>query len=204
MMSKQVLVLATTNANKIIEIKKVLRGSGITVKSLDLYPPMPEIIENGETLEANALKKAETIAARLRLPALADDSGLFVPALNGHPGVRSARYAGPDCDYHKNNRKLLRALKGKQGKHRHAYFATCMALAAPGKKSKLRLGKVWGKITESLQGEQGFGYDPLFIPRGHQRTFAQMPLKIKNQISHRGLALAKILPDIQRQFNSKT
>jgi len=190
--AKVILVAATKNQHKLAEIRKILRGSGIAVKSLSAFPPIPEVIENGKTLEANAAKKAEAVVKAFNCPALADDSGLFVPALNGQPGVKSARYAGPVCDYSANNRKLLQHMRGLQGKERRAYFATAVALSLPGKQTIIRTGKIWGTITKIARGDNGFGYDPIFKPRGRQKTFAEMKSSEKNKISHRALALKKI------------
>lgn len=198
-MVKQTIVIATKNENKVKEIKKILHGTGISIKPLSAFPPIPDIKEDGKTLEENAIKKAETIAQQFNCPVLADDSGLFVPALNNQPGVKSARYAGLACDYLANNKKLLKAMNNFSGKARRAFFATCMALAIPGKKSQTRIGKIWGKITETSTGENGFGYDPIFIPQGHDKTFAQMSAKEKNSISHRALAVMKIAQVIKQQ-----
>jgi XTP/dITP diphosphohydrolase len=189
---RQQAVAATRNAHKIREFTRILRGTGLSVKSLDHFPPVPEVKENGRTLEANAGKKALAVSHALGLAALSDDSGLFVPALGGKPGVRSARYAGPACDYAANNRKLLRAMRNLAGRRRRAYFATAVALIAPGRKPVIRVGKVWGTIALEARGEHGFGYDPLFIPRGETCTFAQMSAAEKNQISHRAIALRKM------------
>jgi len=195
-----VLALATRNAHKVAEITRMLRGSGIKVLSLDAFPDMPAVVENGRTLDANAIKKANAITRRFGVPALADDSGLFVPALQGKPGVRSARYAGPACDYAANNVKLLKAMAKLKGGQRKAYFATAMALTIPGQKPAVAIGKVWGTITQEPAGSQGFGYDPVFVPKGHARTFAQMKPSQKNQISHRGIALQKMVAVIRRKL----
>ncbi len=197
---KKVIIMATKNEHKVREIKKMLRGSAYQIKPLSAFPPLPDIKEDGDTLTANALKKAQTMAKAFNRPVLADDSGLFVPALDNQPGVKSARYAGPACDTSANNRKLLRAMKPFKGRERRAYFATVMALAFPGEKSFTRLGKIWGSIAEAPQGQAGFGYDPLFIPRGECRTFAQMSPREKNAISHRALALIKIVDVIKKRL----
>jgi non-canonical purine NTP pyrophosphatase (RdgB/HAM1 family) len=196
---KVTVVVATTNKHKLQEIKKILRGTGIVVKCLADFPPIPVIVENGKTLEINAAKKAETVMGIFGLPVLSDDSGLFVPALAGQPGVKSARYAGPACDYQANNRKLLRNLKKHHGSERKAFFATVMAFAVPGRDTILRVGKVWGQVTEAPQGTHGFGYDPLFRPYGWDKTFAEMKTNEKNTISHRSLAVQKIATVIKKQ-----
>lgn len=197
-MKKTVCAAATRNIHKLREFGKILRGTGIGVKGLTAFPPVPEVAENRSTLEGNAAKKAETVMRTLKLPALSDDSGLFVPALGGRPGVKSARYAGPACDYAANNRKLLRALRGKCGRERRAYFATAVALARPGRKIVIRIGKVWGTIVNEPRGQNGFGYDPVFRPRGSKRTFAEMSAREKNRISHRARALRKMAEYLKR------
>lgn len=197
---RPMLVVATTNPHKVREIQRWLRGCGIQVRSLTQFPALPPVKEDGATLQANAAKKASAACRALGLPVLADDSGLFVPALDGQPGVRSARFAGAQCDYAANNRKLLRLLQDRRGRDRRAVFATCMALAIPHRPVVSRIGKIWGTITCEPMGDHGFGYDPVFKPRGFDRTFAQMSLKLKNSMSHRALALGHILPLVRKLF----
>ncbi|MCD4812544.1 RdgB/HAM1 family non-canonical purine NTP pyrophosphatase [bacterium] len=197
---KIVLVVATRNQHKLSEIKKIVRGSGISVKPLSEFSGLSEVVENGKTLEINAIKKAQTVTRALKLPVLADDSGLFVPALDGEPGVKSARYAGPSCDYAANNKKLLKRMKHLEGKDRCAYFATTMVLAKPDGTLEARTGKIWGQILETPIGKNGFGYDPVFQPWGQEKTFAQMSAAQKNLISHRALAMQKISPVIRRKM----
>lgn len=198
-----VLVVATTNLHKLREIRKILKGSGLTLKPLSAFPPLPAVPETASTLAANAALKARATARALRMPALADDSGLFVPALKNEPGVRSARYAGPDNDYAANNRKLLRRMRGLEGRQRRAFFATVMALALPGGKIRVRTGKVWGSIGTRLAGRNGFGYDPLFYPEGSKRTFAEMSAAEKNRASHRALAARKIALVVKEELSEK-
>ncbi|MCK5242481.1 RdgB/HAM1 family non-canonical purine NTP pyrophosphatase [bacterium] len=200
---RNTVIAATKNKHKLQEIKKILSGSGIVVKSLSDFPLIPDIVENGKTLAANAAKKAETVMKTFGHPALSDDSGLFVPKLSGQPGVRSARYAGPACDYPANNRKLLQNLKAYQAKDRRAYFATVMAFAVPGRKTITRVGKIWGMITETAKGSNGFGYDPVFQPCGWKKTFAEMKAAEKNKISHRSLAVQKIAKVIRQYIIKK-
>ncbi len=197
------LVAATRNQHKLAEISKMLKGSGIGLRSLDHYPPLPDVVENGKTLEANAIKKAEAISKALGLPALSDDSGLFVPVLDGKPGVRSARYAGPACDYTANNVKLLKALKNVTGAQRKAYFATTMALAWPGKTTVTFTGTLLGKIVSEARGKNGFGYDPLFVPTGAKQTLAEMSAFEKNSISHRSRALKKVAEYLRKTLEKK-
>jgi XTP/dITP diphosphohydrolase len=198
------VVAATRNAHKLSEIKRILRGTGLTVKPLDLFPPVPEVKETGLTLAANAAKKARAVSRALGMAALSDDSGLFVPALGGRPGVRSARYAGPACDYAANNRKLLRAMRNLRGRGRRAFFATAVALVRPGRKAVIRIGKAWGVIATEARGRRGFGYDPLFIPRGEARTFAEMALNEKNRISHRARALRRMAEYLRAEKSQAT
>ena len=132
---------------------------------------------------------------------LADDSGLCVASLGGAPGVVSARYAGPGCTYDDNNRKLLGALAGKSRGARRAYFQCTVALFRRGKRIRVLNGKVWGTITSGVRGKNGFGYDPVFVPDGTRRTFAEMPGRVKDRISHRGRALAVTTRFLERYFS---
>jgi XTP/dITP diphosphohydrolase len=190
------LIIATTNHGKLRELKSMLRNTGIRVRDLSAFPQPPEVLENGHSLEANALKKAKTYARVFKLPVLADDSGLFVPALHFRPGVRSARYAGKAADPAANNQKLLKAMLRKNGPDRRAYFACCIALTFPDGRCYTTIGKVWGRLIGELRGEKGFGYDPLFIPAGYGQTFAEMSKTQKNAISHRRKALEKMRPKL--------
>ncbi len=184
------LVLATRNVDKVREIREALNGLPIDIVSLETFPEIGEIPEEGSTLEENALFKAETVASSAGLPALADDTGLEVDALDGRPGVRSSRYAGENATYADNVRKLLEEMRGVPAGKRGAVFRTVIALAAPGEKSRVVEGRCKGVITAAPRGQSGFGYDPVFLPEGRGSTFAEMTLSEKNKISHRGLALA--------------
>jgi XTP/dITP diphosphohydrolase len=181
------LVIATRNRHKLEEIHAIFNFQNLEVCSAFDFPDIPDVVEDGDTLEANAIKKAVEICNATGLPALADDSGLEVEALNGEPGVYSARWSGKGCSYHDNNLKLLRELAGN--KNRHAQFRTVIALALPGEKPLTVEGSVQGRIIEELRGDQGFGYDPLFMPDGYNQTFAELPAEVKNKISHRARAL---------------
>ena len=176
------ILVATTNEHKIKEISHILKG--IKIKGCGL-----KVAENGRTFEANAIKKAKAVAKRFKRVAIADDSGLMVNALNGAPGVRSARYATPPTPLNLCA-KLLRAMRNK--KARGAKFVTVIALAQPDGKTRTFKGIVRGRIVKNMRGDHGFGYDPVFVPCGYQKTFAEMPPKLKNQISHRARALAKL------------
>lgn len=181
------LVIATRNPHKLEEIHAIFNFQGLDVCSAFDFPDIPDVIEDGETLEANAIKKAVEICQATGLPALADDSGLEVEALNGEPGVYSARWAGETCSYADNNAKLLRELAGKE--NRWARFRTVIALALPGEPPQTVEGSVQGTIINELRGSRGFGYDPLFVPDGYNQTFAELPAEVKNRISHRARAL---------------
>ena len=153
------------------------------------YPDVPDVMEDGKIFEANAIKKAVSLAEATGLWALADDSGLEVDALNGAPGIYSARYAGEPVSYPANNRKLLRELE--KTPNRRARFCCVIALSSPDGKTKTVEGRCEGVIAREERGRQGFGYDPLFIPDGFSKTFAEMDSDAKNAISHRGRALKK-------------
>ena len=182
-------VIATHNAHKLEEIRAIFNTNGLEVCSALDFPDVPDTIEDRDTLEGNAIKKAQELCAATGLMALADDSGLEVEALNGAPGVFSARYAGEPCSYEDNNAKLLRELSGKD--NRRARFRTVIALVRPGEEPLTVEGICPGTLIDELRGEHGFGYDPLFIPDGYTQTFAELPSEMKNKISHRANALAE-------------
>ena len=142
---------------------------------MDRFSDVPEVVEDGDTFEANAVKKAETISRALNRPVVADDSGLVVPSLGGAPGVRSARYAGPEADDRANNEKLLKALEGKAGEEREAYFVCVLALKIPGEEPRLVRGECRGRIAHEPKGDQGFGYDPLFFSRNTGKPWERSP-----------------------------
>lgn len=183
------LLIATTNPHKIEEIRAIFR-----IPSLQLVSPAEigvsaEIEEDGATFEANATKKAVSLARLSGLWALADDSGLEVESLNNEPGVFSARYAGEPVNYEANNRKLLRSIP--PGASRRARFRCAIALASPKGDVRVVEGECRGTITDAPRGKGGFGYDPLFVPDGHSQTFSEMDASLKNGLSHRGAALRK-------------
>ncbi|MEK6645433.1 MAG: XTP/dITP diphosphatase [Candidatus Firestonebacteria bacterium] len=186
------LILATRNKNKVKEIKNLLKGIKVKIFTVDDFPFLPEVVENGKTLTENAIKKAKTIAKKIHKIALADDSGLEVSMLGGAPGVYSARFSGKGCTYADNNNKLLKLMKNVPINKRNAKFVCVVALAFPDEKIITVEGICKGKIADSSKGKQGFGYDPVFIPKGYNKTYAQLGLKTKNKISHRSLALEKI------------
>jgi XTP/dITP diphosphohydrolase len=184
------LVIATRNAHKLEEIRQILNFQGLEVFSAFDFPDIPDVVEDRDTLEGNAAKKAEEMARATGCWALADDSGLEVNALNGAPGVYSARYAGEACSYADNNAKLLQELEGAAD--RSAQFRTVLALSDSDGNVQTLEGICAGKIIEELRGDEGFGYDPLFVPDGYEQTFAQMGADEKNKISHRSRALAQV------------
>jgi len=189
---RPVLWIATTNRGKTREFKLLL-GSRWRVKDLHSFPQLPEIRETGKTFLANASLKA--LALSRALPGkliLADDSGLVVPALGGRPGVRSARFSGPEATPEKNRRKLLRLMRPVSGLGRKAYFQAALVLAIDGRILGAKYGRIWGKITSVERGVGGFGYDPIFQPRGFTQTFGELPAVTKKRISHRSVAVRAI------------
>ena len=194
------LVLATGNLNKQKEIMAVLSDLPITVRNQSEFGPVPEIIEDGETCEANAVKKATIIAKHTGRLTLADDTGLEVEALEGAPGVYAARYAGENATYNDNCQKLLKELQGVPLDNRNARFVTVIAIARPSGSVEVVEGELEGKISETPSGTGGFGYDPVFIVPELGKTLAQITLEEKNQISHRGRALAKIKDLLKYKF----
>jgi XTP/dITP diphosphohydrolase len=185
------LVLATKNRDKTREIKRLLEGLPITVLTFKDFPGFPEIEETGETLIENAILKARGIAEFTGVAAMADDSGIEVDALDGAPGVYSSRYAGPGCTYDDNNRKLLSELRGIPAEKRSARFRAVIAVAWDAQNIDTVEGTAEGFITETRSGQSGFGYDPVFYYPPAGKTFAEMTLDEKNEVSHRGKALAK-------------
>ena len=183
------LVIATRNAHKLEEIREIFNFQSVDVLSAFDFPDIPDVVEDGNTLEANAIKKAVEIARATSFWALADDSGLEVDALGGAPGIYSARYAGEHCSYADNNEKLLRELANKPD--RSARFRTAIALSDPEGNAQTLEGLCPGTIIEELRGSNGFGYDPLFVPEGYSETFAELDSDVKNCISHRAIALKK-------------
>lgn len=192
-MKKRTLVLSTGNINKVKEIRDILKDLPIDVVSKDeLGLKEIDVIEDGETLEENAIKKAKAIKDRVQGMVMADDTGLFVDYLNGEPGIKSARYSGPDATDEKNIQKLLKALEGVPMDKRTATFKTVIALIMEDGEVLTVTGECKGRIAFEKRGESGFGYDPLFIVDGYDKTFAELGNNIKNHISHRARALEKL------------
>ncbi len=189
-MTKQ-LVLATRNPDKGKELAALLADLGLTIRTLADFPDAPEVVEDGESCKANAVKKAVAVAQHTGLTALADDTGLSVDALGGKPGVHAARYAGEGATYDDNWRKLLRELQGVPRAQRQARFITVAAIARPTGEVETAEGVLEGLIAEEPVGQAGFGYDPVFLVPDLGKTLAQLTPDEKNRISHRALALAK-------------
>ncbi len=191
-------MVATRNPGKIREIRALLKGMGIQVLSLDDYPQVPPIKEEGDTFRENALKKARVTARLTGEMALADDSGLEVDALGGAPGVRSARFGGGGLTDADRNRLLLDRLEGVPWENRTARFRCVMALVTPEGKEYLVEGTCEGCIAFEPEGEYGFGYDPVFYLPEYGKTMAQLPPEEKNRISHRAKALEKMRGVLER------
>lgn len=190
MTDKMVLVLATTNKGKKKEIMNLLEGYPVDIKTLDEFGPIPEIIEDGETFDDNAYKKASLTARYLGYPAMADDSGLVVPALDGKPGVYSARFAGEDADDEKNLTKLLKDMENIE--EREAYFQCVISIAVPTGPALTYEGQCHGVISREPKGSGGFGYDPVFYYPELEKTFAELSMDEKSGVSHRGKALQEV------------
>jgi XTP/dITP diphosphohydrolase len=183
------LVLATHNPHKVVEMRTMLTDLGIQVRSLAEFDRAPEVNEDGTTYEENALKKARSAAAFTGKPALADDTGLEVEALDGRPGVHAARFAGEHCSFQDNIKKLLGLLNGVPTERRGARFISVLALVTPDGREEVVRGELEGRITEEASGIGGFGYDPVFFSVEAGKTLAEMSPKEKNRISHRGRAV---------------
>jgi XTP/dITP diphosphohydrolase len=191
-----ILVIATRNKGKTLEIKDLLKDFPVDIKNLNDFGPIPHIEEDGETFEENAYKKASFAARILGLPALADDSGLIVDALNNAPGIHSARYAGENATDEQRYLKLLDEMKGKT--NRKAAFECVISVAVPTGAALTYEARCEGIISEEPAGSNGFGYDPVFFYPPYQKTFAQITRNEKNRISHRGKALAELKTEFDK------
>lgn len=191
---KKDLVFATNNTHKLREVISMIDNQ-FKILSLNDIAFFEDIEESAETLEGNALIKAQTIHEKFGYNVFADDTGLEIEALNGAPGVYSARYAGEDKDPKANMRKVLQELADQ--KNRKAHFRTVIALILDGKEYLFE-GVVNGVIAENETGAEGFGYDPIFIPEGYEQSFAQMGAELKNEISHRGIATRKFIEFLKK------
>jgi len=203
------LVIATANKGKFLEIQALLQGTVDMLFSAADFPDLPAVVEDGATFSENAVKKAKISANVTGKPVIADDSGLLVDALNGHPGVLSARFAGESAEDAANNAKLLKELAGVPEQRRTAAFHCVIALCLPGGNCLTFDGELPGVILDAPRGEGGFGYDSLFLVPEFGKTLAELPMDVKNAISHRGKALNKLkeylggceLPEYRKRFN---
>jgi XTP/dITP diphosphohydrolase len=193
----QMLVIATRNKNKLAEFKVILRALAIEIRSLDDFGPIPEAIEDGNTFDENAYKKAIHTAKVLGVPAIADDSGLAVDSLDGAPGVYSARYAGENASDRDNCEKLLKELELKGEGNRRAHFTCVLSIAVPSGPALTYEAHCEGEILKKARGESGFGYDPLFYYAEYGKTFAELTMEEKNRVSHRGKALQEVKSEIE-------
>ncbi len=183
------IIIATQNRDKFTEMNAFLGGLDWEILPAYDFPGIPEVTEDGQSLEDNSLKKAKTVSDFTGYPSMADDTGLFVEALNGEPGIYSGRFAGKGCSYQDNVRKLLALMKGIPLQQRGAIFRTIITLFFPRRAYQQAVGEVKGIITEAARGHGDFGYDPIFQPLGYEKVFSEMTLEEKNKISHRGKAL---------------
>ncbi|MBI5557472.1 MAG: XTP/dITP diphosphatase [Deltaproteobacteria bacterium] len=190
------IVLATRNKGKLKEFQEILKDFPVDLKNLQDFGPIPEVQEDGHTFDENAYKKASFTARALGIPAIADDSGLVVEALNGAPGVHSARYAGENVTDEDNINKLLQELNGVA--NRKAAFECVISIAVPSGPALTYEGRCEGEITAEPQGEGGFGYDPVFYCPELAKTFAEAGMAEKNTISHRGKALAEMVAEFDK------
>lgn len=190
------IFLATGNKKKVVELKEILDKAGLNIEVLSILDGIniPDVIEDGTTFEENSAKKALEIAKYLDMVAISDDSGLCVEALDGAPGIYSARYSGEDATDLTNNKKLIKDLKGK--KNRKAKFVCVITLAKPTGEVYSFRGEVEGDIIEEPRGVKGFGYDPHFFMKEYRKSLAEIPEK-KKEISHRAVALKKLLAEIE-------
>jgi len=195
-MREKPLVLATRNQGKVSEFKELLSDFDVEIKALQDFGPISQVIEDGETFEENAYKKAHFTAKMLGFPVLADDSGLMVEALGGVPGVHSARYAGEGASDEENNLKLLEAMKGVE--NRKAAFKCVIIIAVPSGPALTYDGVCEGEITDEMKGDRGFGYDPVFYYPPLKKTFAQMSIEEKNRVSHRGRAMSQLRDEFDK------
>ena len=194
------LLLATRNKDKIKEIKEILKDLDVKILSASDIPGMPDVIEDKDTIKGNAIKKAIECATFSGMLTLADDTGLFVDALDGKPGVYASRYAGENCSYKDNRDKMLFEMTGKT--NRKAQFHTVVAFASPDGLIDTTQGKVDGTITESEIGTGGFGYDAIFRANKTGKTFGEMNEKEKNEISHRGRAFRNMIPNLEKYITN--
>lgn len=194
------LLLASHNQDKAKELKALLSGMNIQLLTLNDFPNIVPTIEDQDTISANAMKKAFEASLKTGLVSLADDTGLFIKALNDKPGVYSARFAGEHCSYKDNRMKVLKLMEGIT--NRYAEFRTCVALSAPDGIISFKIGILEGNIITEERGTNGFGYDSIFMPLSFNKTYAEMTDTEKNSISHRAKAIEAIIPIIKELIES--
>jgi len=192
----RIIVLATRNSGKVREFQQLLKNFPVEIKNLDDFGPIPEVEEDGNTFDDNAYKKALFTAKVLGLPAISDDSGLVVEALNGAPGVKSARYAGENASDKANIDKLLGEMEGKDD--RRAAFECVISIAVPSGPALTYEGRCEGEIAREPRGTSGFGYDPVFFYPQYGKTFAELSSDEKNRVSHRGKALGGVVAEFDK------
>ncbi|MCJ7616755.1 MAG: XTP/dITP diphosphatase [Desulfobacterales bacterium] len=196
MQDKIIIVIATGNKGKKSEISYLLKGFPVDIKGLDDFGPIPDVEEDGDTFEKNAYKKASFTARILGFPALADDSGLLVEALDGEPGVHSARYAGENATDEQRCQKLLQEMKGKS--NRKATFKCVISIAVPTGHALTYEAACEGLIAEQPSGSNGFGYDPVFYYPPLNKTFGELTIEEKSRVSHRGKALGEFKDEFDK------
>ncbi len=195
------VVIATHNKDKLKELKKGLSNLDIELLDLSSFPDIGKIIEDGQTLQENALIKAREVYKLTGFPAIADDTGLEVDALDGEPGVYTARFAGENCSYLDNVNKMLKVMKNIKSSDRSAIFKTVMAFVDD-KMELFSIGEVKGMIAKEKKGLGGFGYDSIFYVVNEEKTFAEMTIEKKNIISHRGKAIKNFMPKLESYFKT--
>ncbi len=193
------ILFATGNKGKAKEVKQIFKNSGFDILSLSDISFKEEIIEDGETFEDNAFIKAKAIYDKFKVPVIADDSGLEVDQLGGRPGIHSARYAGENCTYDDNNRKLLDELKFFDEPHPARFV--CCAIYYDGQNKIVESGELKGNIISEKKGDKGFGYDPVFVPENYDKTLAELELEEKNKISHRAAAFKKLKESLVKKIS---
>jgi len=189
------LIFATGNKGKLAEVQKIFENTNFKIISLYDLGDVPEIEETGSTFAENALIKAEAIFNIHKMPVIADDSGLAVEQLNGDPGIYSARYAGENCTYDDNNKKLIKVLREYDTPHKAKFV--CSAIYFDGANKITAVGELPGEIISEYRGTNGFGYDPIFLPDGFDKTLAELTTEEKNKISHRAKAFNKLRTQIE-------
>lgn len=197
------LVLATRNRHKGEELASLLTDLPVRIRTMDEFPDVPDVVEDGDTCEANAIKKARAVSDATGLLAVADDTGLEVDALDGRPGVYAARYAGPQATYEDNCRKLLGEMAGVPLDRRTARFVTVAAVALPSQTVEVMIGRLEGLISERPAGARGFGYDPVFYVPELGKTLAELSSEEKNRISHRAKAFAQVRDLLQNRMRTE-